>query len=407
MTEPLLVGKGLGKNFRNFASPAPSTLKGLALSGFKKGRGARVWALRDVDIEVSAGQMVAVVGHNGSGKSTLLRLLGGVMQPDQGNLMRHGRTAGLLDLNVGMHAELSGLENLKIGGVVAGLTRRQVLDRLDEIVAFAELQDFINAPFRTYSSGMKMRLGFAVAAHVDPDILLIDEVLSVGDLAFQAKCLKRIEQIKQKGTAVVLISHDLQQVERLADEVIWLRDGLVVAKGPPSVIVGDYRAEMALKSREATPLTVPDQTLSGGRILRVRENRFGSMEMQITAVRMLDGNGEPATSFAATEPVRIEIDYHSEKSVAPIVGLSIGSEEEEVIDISSEGDRVEIPAGSQRVAVSFEKLDLTPGTYALSVGLYEPRWTFAYDYHWRAYPLSVVKFGTADHNGARRQWSVD
>ncbi|RIV82340.1 ABC transporter ATP-binding protein [Aurantiacibacter xanthus] len=406
MSEVVLRAEGVGKAFRRYATPNPATMKEALLRGFSRGKAERVWALRGVDLEVEAGAMVAVIGHNGAGKSTLLRLLGGVMRPDEGRIERRGRTAGLLDLNVGMHPELSGLENLQIGGVVAGLTRQQVARRMDEIIAFSELEPFIEAPFRTYSSGMKMRLGFAVASHVDPDILLVDEVLSVGDLSFQNKCLERIETIKRQGTAVVLISHDLEQAERLSDKVMWLRQGEVVAVGQSAMIVGDYRAAMSSKSRAVTPSGKPDRVLAMGHVLRTHENRFGSMEMEIEDLRLLGAKGEPVSEIGPTDPLTIEIEYRAETGVAPIIGLSIGRDDEEVIDISSEGDRIELAGGSNRVAVSFKGLDLKPGDYAVSVGLYEPSWAYAYDYHWRAYPLTVTGQARDDRSGPPRRWTV-
>lgn len=407
MTITLLRATGVGKVFRRHAAEGPSTLKGMLTQGFRRGPTERVWALRNVDLALEAGKMIGVVGHNGSGKSTLLRVLGGVMRADEGGITCRGSVAGLLDLNVGMHPELSGRENVMIGGVVAGLTQRQIARRFAEIVAFAELEEVIDGPFRTYSSGMKMRLGFAVAAHSDPDILLIDEVLSVGDLAFQKKCLDRVAEIKRQGTGVILISHDLGQVTELADEVIWLRRGEVIASGAPTVVVGDYRMEMNLKSRNFTPSTKGDRVLHDGTVLSVHTNRFGSLEMEIEEVRLFDGAGAPAKSIGVEDPLIVEIDYRATENTAPVIGISIGAGvDTDLIDISSEGDRIAVPNGSHRVAVYFERLDLSPGDYAISVGLYEASWDYAYDYHWRAYPITIrgpVEFAKA---GPPRRWTV-
>lgn len=407
MTVPLMHAAGVGKAFRRYATPAPTTFKGLALQGFQRNSVERVWALRNVDLTLEAGKMIGVVGQNGSGKSTLLRLLGGVMRSDEGSITRNGRVAGLLDLNVGMHLELTGRENVMIGGVIAGLTQRHISRRFDEIVAFAELEEFIDAPFRTYSSGMRMRLGFAVAAHVDPDILLIDEVLSVGDLAFQNKCLDRVEAIKRQGTGVVLISHDIDQVSRLSDAVIWLRRGEVVAQGSPAVVTADYRTEMTLKSRNLTPSEQSDRLLPSGNLLSIHKNRFGSMEMEIASVRLLDGSGAPVGSIGAEDTLTVEIDYRAPGDAAPLIGLSIGAVgDSELIDISSEGDRVVLPHGSHRLAVKFERLDLPPGEYAISVGLYEATWDYAYDYHWRAYTFTIKGAKHAPEGGPPRRWTV-
>lgn len=199
------------------------------------------WALRNIELHIPAGRMVGLVGHNGAGKSTLLRLIGGVGRPDKGTITVQGNVSGLLDLGAGFHPDLTGRENAFISGVIGGLTRRQVQERFDDIVAFAELEEFIDSPLRTYSSGMQLRLGFAVATHIEPDILLIDEVLAVGDRAFQQKCLDRITQFKNEGSTILLVSHEMALVENLCDEVILLNGGELVARGAPSDVLSEYK----------------------------------------------------------------------------------------------------------------------------------------------------------------------
>jgi lipopolysaccharide transport system ATP-binding protein len=184
--------------------------------------------------------MLGVIGSNGAGKSTLLRLLADIDKPDEGSLRVHGRLDALLSLSAGFHPDLTGRENVFVSGVVHGLTRAEVRRRFDSIVSFAELEEFVDSPLRIYSTGMAMRLGFAVAAHMESDVLLIDEVLSVGDAAFERKCVDRIRRLRAEGCTIVLISHYLEQVRQMCDEVIWLHKGQVAASGTPDVVVERY-----------------------------------------------------------------------------------------------------------------------------------------------------------------------
>lgn len=240
-----IVVQNLGKQFPRYHVDRPWTLQEAVLSGLRRMRPTEwFWALRDVSFSVAPGRMIGVIGPNGAGKSTLLRLIGGVGRADEGSVQTHGRIGALLDLGVGFHPDLTGRENVFVSGVIAGFTRREVSQRFDSIVAFAELEEFIDSPLRTYSSGMQMRLGFAVAVHIEPEILLIDEVLAVGDLAFQKKCLERIAQFRAEGCTIIFVSHQTTAVQQLCDEVLWLRAGQVAAHGTADTVVGQYVAEM-------------------------------------------------------------------------------------------------------------------------------------------------------------------
>lgn len=244
MPDRVLV-RGLGKRFRRYHADRPSKVKHLLTRRRHLRPIDEFWGLRNVDLAIGAGRMVGVIGHNGAGKSTLMRLIGGVGRPDEGRIVTTGRIAALLELGAGSHPDLSGRDNVMLTGVIAGLTRRDVLTRFDSIVAFAELEDFVDSPLRMYSTGMQMRLAFAVAVHTDPDILLIDEVLSVGDAAFQKKCLEAIAAYKRNGSAILLISHDLNHVRELCDEVYWLKQGQVAAHGEPQALCAQYAEAMA------------------------------------------------------------------------------------------------------------------------------------------------------------------
>ena len=202
-------------------------------------------ALRDVTLTIRQGQTFGIIGRNGSGKSTLLKLMAGIYRPDAGCIRTFGRLAGLLELGAGFHPEFSGRENVFINGIVLGLSKREVRGRFDEIVRFAELEPFIDEPVRTYSSGMYMRLGFSVAIHTDPDILLIDEILSVGDESFRKKCLEKIADFQGRGKTLVLVSHDLPSVAGWCDEVAWLERGAVREQGDPPKVIEAYHRGLA------------------------------------------------------------------------------------------------------------------------------------------------------------------
>jgi lipopolysaccharide transport system ATP-binding protein len=198
-------------------------------------------ALDDVSLVVERGECLSLIGHNGAGKSTTLGLIAGVLRPTSGNVETHGRVCPLLELGAGFHGDLNGRENIVLNGILLGLTRREVVERMPEIIEFAELGQFIDAPLRTYSTGMMARLGFAVAVHIEPDILLVDEVLAVGDEAFRAKCLRRLQEFRQRKTTMILVSHDMAGVLEVSDRVAWIEGGRLVGLGEPSRIIDNYR----------------------------------------------------------------------------------------------------------------------------------------------------------------------
>ena len=236
-----IIIKNVGKRYVRCNPNRPRTIHEALLRGFS-GLWANeyFWALRDVSFRVRRGSMLGVVGRNGAGKSTLLRLLGAVDRPDEGSVRTRGRVGALLTLGAGFHPDLTGRENVFVSGVVHGLTRAEVRRRFDAIVAFAEIEDFIDSPVRIYSSGMAMRLSFAVAIHMEPEILLIDEVLSVGDQCFQSKCMERIHQIKRRGCTIIFTSHSLEQIRQLCDEAIWLDGGRLMEQGSPDSVLEQY-----------------------------------------------------------------------------------------------------------------------------------------------------------------------
>ncbi len=406
MTTPVIRVRGLGKQFRLNAADRPFKIKHLLTGRLGRlfGKKAEMfWGLRDVTFEVAPGQMIGIIGPNGSGKSTLLRLIGGVGRPDAGTLSVQGRLGALLDLGVGLQNDLSGRDNILINGVIAGLTRRQVAERFDRIVAFAELEAFLDNPLRTYSTGMRMRLAFAVATHIDPDILLIDEILSVGDFAFQSKCLEKIGRFKHKGVTMLLVSHDLEQIEKFCDTVLWLKKGGIKAFGPPREVIAAYSEEMSHETRKRTPRDNPGGAAGAARNhdprLQLNENRFGSLEVEIAGVRLADANGRPVEKISSGDPLRIEIDYMANTAAvrAPIFGVSISRADGQICtEMMLDQNRLDV-AGSRRqgtIILDVERLDLRGDTYFVDVGIYEKEWEYAYDYHWHVYPLSIESNST-------------
>ena len=389
-----IVLQNVSKWFRRYPVDRPMTFKEAVLHGLRRlGPVERFWALRGVSFTVASGHTVGVIGPNGAGKSTLLRLIGGVGRPDEGQLMVHGRIGALLDLGAGFHPDLTGRENVFISGIISGLTRREVAQRFDAMVQFSELDAFIDNPLRTYSTGMRMRLAFAVAAHIEPEILLVDEVLAVGDLAFQRKCLERIARFKADGCTIVLVSHDMSSVQRLCDETLWLRQGGVVAYGPTEVVVGQYVAEMTAETRRRTPPAQPAIRTPSGAVLELNRNRFGSLEVELTAVNLTDPQGLPVTELDSGDPLRVGIEYLAPQPIrAPIFGVTISREDGLVCYDTSTTEMVSLaPTIEGRGQISFHiaHLDLIGAQYFVDVGVYEQQWAYAYDYHWHVYPLLV------------------
>ena len=249
--------EGVSKKFRHWEPNMAMTLQEVVMRGFRRRRRGYFWALADVSFQVNPGRMVGIMGFNGAGKSTLLRLVAGVGKPTRGRIDIRGRLGTILDLGVGFNPELTGRENIYISGVCSGLTRREVSERFDSIVAFSEVPEFLDYPLRTYSSGMRVRLAFAVASHIEPEVLLIDEVLAVGDMAFQQKCMDRLQSFKRNGCTGLIVSHAPQAVLNLCDDAIWLDKGRVVAYGPAKDVVAQYVDATGVTRRKQPPTAPP------------------------------------------------------------------------------------------------------------------------------------------------------
>ena len=288
---------GVSKRFRRQTVQPSTTLKS-AIVDFLRGRKVveaptTFQALKDITFAVPSGHTLGIIGRNGSGKSTLLKLLAGIYRPDHGKLVVHGKVGALLELGAGFHPEFSGRENIFINGIVLGLSKREIRQQLDDIIRFAELEDFIDEPVKTYSMGMYLRLGFSVAVHADPDILLIDEILAVGDEGFFQKCYDKLAAFRRRGKTIILVSHDLGTVSRWCDTVVWIEDGMVQAQGMPQRVIDLYRQHVAAQEAE---VAVGEHLRIAAEVSQAADvetaNRWGSREVEIVSVKMLHSSGQ-------------------------------------------------------------------------------------------------------------------
>jgi ABC-type polysaccharide/polyol phosphate transport system ATPase subunit len=358
-------------------------------------------ALKGVSFDVSAGTTFGIIGRNGSGKSTMLKLIAGIGKPTSGQVTVSGRVSALIELGAGFHPEISGRENVFINGMMLGLSKREIASRFDDIVAFAELEDFIDAPVKTYSSGMYMRLGFAVAIHVDPDVLLVDEVLAVGDEAFTHKCFDKLAEFRRRGRTILLVTHSLDLVTRFCDEALWLDAGVARAQGDPKRVVDAYLMDVA-RAEDATfarahdagqparpalaggspgPAPVPDEPTD---MFKATEGRWGTREAEIVAVELLRHDGTPAHVFQSGEPVDIRLKVVASHPLTDFV-FGIGIFNAEGIccygtNTAIEGATPGELAGVAEVTFHLDRLDLIDGTYKLDVAVHRQNGT-PYDYH--------------------------
>ncbi len=359
------------------------------------------WALRDVSFGVYPGELLGVIGENGSGKSTTLKLISRILSPTYGTISVRGKVSALLELGTGFHPELSGRENIFLNGSLLGIPRREMAHRYPDIVSFAEIADFIDAPIKHYSSGMVMRLGFAVAIHVDPDILLTDEVLAVGDEAFQRKCLDHIAALRQRGVTIIFVSHALEAVRSLCKRVIWLDHGRIVADGPAGEVIDRYLTYENAKHAER----IKDE----GNRMRDEEKEEEAMKgeidpnlfplsliphpFQITGVDFLDAQGQTSTLFSTGQPLTIRIKYNAEQRLeSPVFGLALYTENGTHINgPNTNFSGLHIPAieGTGSVAYTIQQLPLLTGRYSVTVALTGPDTTQVYDHQHQAYTFVV------------------
>ncbi len=349
-----------------------------------------LWALRDVSFQVPRGQTLGVIGENGSGKSTLLKLLVGIIHPDAGTILARGRVSSLLELGAGFQPEYTGRENIYLYGALLGLRRREVREKFDAIVEFSELGSFIEYPVKNYSSGMYMRLGFSVAVHLRPDILLIDEILAVGDASFQQKCFQHLNSLRRQGCTIVLVSHDLESVARFCERAIWLDRGHLRADGPSERTIEEYIEESSRRTfAERTART------AGGEQVRIVEVRFSGPD------------GQSRSLFKSRQPLTVDIEYEASEAIreGAINFTVFRADGIRVLDApTNEPETFEIRPGRHVARLHFPSLDLHAGSYQASISIWNPGSRTIYEFHDRAYPFRVHDPGHDPFHGAAIVW---
>lgn len=383
--------KNITKSFKVYKDKG-HTLKEKAL--FSKRRAYEVRKVIDgISFEVKKGEAIGLIGHNGCGKSTTLKMLTRIMYPDSGTIEMDGRVSSLIELGAGFHPDMSGRDNIYINASIFGLTKKEIDDRVEDIIAFSELEEFIDNPVRTYSSGMYMRLAFAVAINVNAEILLIDEILGVGDVAFQAKCFSKLKKIKAQGTTIVIVSHSLAQIEQICERSIWIHEGVIKENGNPRMIhplyldyMGEKRQESIEKEIEREELKKKEEIDKNGQAqqsndLSIEENenaeqekeRWGDGNIRIEKVRLINNKGKECGVFRTGDSMQFSIEYKVHKRTNNVVfgigvfredgtncyGTNTQIDQLDVINIDKDG----------KILLDVESLELLPGKYTLDVAI--------------------------------------
>ena len=363
------------------------------------------WPLRDVSFRLDRGETLGVIGPNGSGKSTLLKLITGILTPTHGDMIVNGRICSLLELGAGFQPDLTGRENIFLNGSIYGLSRAEMNNRIDSIVDFAELGDFIDTPVRHYSSGMYVRLGFAVAIHTNPDLLLVDEVLAVGDQTFQHKCMSAIQRFRNAGGTLLLVSHDLSAIEAICHRAIWLEQGLIQSAGRPTDVVLEYiRAQALQEERAQLERRAQGKGALGAQKARAEQaGRYGTGKVLIEQVEMCTAAGQQGTAFATGEDMWVRMHYAAPERVEhPVFGLAVYHENgAHITGPNTEFSGLDIQAveGTGVVTYHIPRLPLLEGRYRLAVAVHNPGDSEMYDYHDRLYEFQVYPSKQSERYG--------
>lgn len=359
--EDAIIIKNVEKKFRVFYDKGQSFKEKLIFTS--RNRYEERSVLNGVSLNIKRGEAIGLIGHNGCGKSTLLKLMTRILYPDRGTISIAGRVSSLLELGAGFHPDMSGRENIYTNASIFGLTKKEIDGRLDDIIRFSELAEFIDNPVRTYSSGMYMRLAFSVAINVDADVLLIDEILAVGDANFQAKCFNRLKEIKASGTTIVIVSHSLSQIEQMCDRTIWLNDGKICAEGSPRDIHPLYMEFMGrnMKNPDVAGTAAGSMT------------RWGNQDIKISSVKLTDDNGNEGEPVRTGSSVTFSIDYEVINPVADVVfGIAIyRADGVHCYGTNTKIDRLsafDIKENGS-FSITIEKMNLLPAEYILDVSI--------------------------------------
>lgn len=355
------------------------------------------YALKDVSFGVKKGSTLGLIGKNGSGKSTLLKMINRTMFPDSGKIKINGKIASLIELGAGFHPELSGRENIYNNATIFGFTKEEIDKRLPEIIAFSELEEFIDNALRTYSSGMYARLAFSVAIHVDADILLVDEILGVGDINFQAKCANKIYEMKNNGTTIILVTHDMSTIDRLCDYAVWLDKGIKIAEGSPKEIENLYLKHMAEQQDERQKIeSFKDREKALEKIEKEKNDRvkithlgdhFGNGDVIFTKCELLDEKGIDRRSFTMGQKMRLKVEYLcqvSPKDLQVNIGFEVSDKRGVYIygtNTSREGYKNLKLKNKGTIEIELDKVNLLPGDYTIGVAIADIEEKASYDHY--------------------------
>jgi ABC-2 type transport system ATP-binding protein len=371
MTTPAINVHGVWKNFRLYHE-RNRYIKAAVLRG-RRAKYEEFWALQDVSLEVPHGATVGVIGSNGSGKTTLLKCLTGIYTPERGGITIDGKVAALLELGAGFHAELSGTENIYLNGSILGMSKKEIDAKFDSIVEFAGLEQFIDTPVKNFSSGMVVRLGFSIATHVEPEVLLIDEILAVGDQAFQRKSTEKIEQFRREGRTILVVSHSLGLVQQLCNTVVWLEKGRVKMVGEANDVIASYTGN------------------TYGNFAKVdagSKTRWGTGDAQVTQVTLIDVAEQPLDTISSGGEVRIAVELNSHVRLeSPVVHVKIETMTGELVWATSTQRgtaTLRVLDGPARAVLHMPSVPLAEGTYYVSVVITDATGGTEYDHcqHW-------------------------
>jgi lipopolysaccharide transport system ATP-binding protein len=391
----------LSKKFkrRTLAKSAYTTIKSSLISKFLPSSAPPVnytEVIKDIRLRIPRGSSVGIIGRNGSGKSTLLKLITGIYKPDKGSISVNGKIAALIELGAGFHPDFTGRENLQLGAAMHGMSKKELQNKFEEIVAFAELEEVIDDPVKTYSSGMFMRLGFSLAIHTNPDILIVDEVLAVGDASFVTKCKEKIAQLRKDSKTLILVTHDMDAVERWCDEVLWLHAGLVKDRGDPRRVIDHYRQfneeqqenELLLDSGDDQP------AVEGSPESDSQKTRWGSREIEITGAKILKREGTTYTEhllYHSDDDLVINIDYQVRQKANDVVfGICITRSDGLIVHGSNTDiEKIDIKVFDKgTVSYYIKYLGLLEGNYSLDVAVHRSD-GYPFDYHKNAVTFAV------------------
>jgi lipopolysaccharide transport system ATP-binding protein len=389
VTSSAVVVSDVSKSFRIYRDRNKS-IKATVLKG-TRAKYDEFWALKDIDLEIPQGKTFGLLGNNGSGKSTLLKCIAQILEPNKGLITHVGRMAAMLEVGSGFHPELSGRDNVYLNGAILGMSKAEIDRKFDSIVDFSGVGDFIDQPVKNYSSGMYVRLGFAVSIHVEPDILLVDEVLAVGDMAFQEKCTEKFGDLRREGRTVVVVSHAVEQMRTFCDEAAWLQKGQLMGLGPASDVINEY-ADQAHNVHERFHAGSADAEATA---TEQTKGRYGSGEVTIDKVEMLDAGGDDVRQVRTGDPVTLRMHFTCHEPInSPVFGFSIEHDGGFLIwghnTMQFDWEPPALREGAGSIDVVIPSIPLRPGTFRLGAGINADRNSRTLDALPRAITFSVA-----------------